>query len=103
MKRKKQLTLLFLEGDIVSTDALVSGKTAAALFGIGDSMFCNNVCKIIAEHGLQRIMVGRWYKYRLQSINDVIRVCGETGKPLFVNNKDQKVKFEGLRKNEQAG
>ena len=83
MSTKKQIILLFQEGQIISTDALVPRETAAVLFGIKLSSFDRNHRKISARHGLQRVKTGGTFKFRLQSIQDVIRKCAETGEALF--------------------
>jgi hypothetical protein len=75
--------LVFTDSVIVSTDALVSHDTAAALFGIKPSSLRRNWRKISARHGLQRVRTGGTWKYRLKSIEAVIKRCAERDEPLY--------------------
>jgi len=95
MSDKKQTILLFIKGSVISSDALVDAETAATLFGIKLRAFRYYVAKIIALHGLQQVKTGGHYKYRLESIQKVIRKCAENGEPLY---KTDQGKIVGLCK-----
>ena len=87
-KHSKYPTILVIQtGTIISTDALVTLETAAMLFGVKPSALYRHAPKIVAKHGLQRVKTGRVWKYRLQSIQTVIRKCAENGRPLYVSGK----------------
>ena len=90
MSTKKHKILCFTDSLVISTDALVHHDTAAALFGIKENAFRMHVDKIIAAHGLQRVQTGKTWKYRLQSIQEVIRKCAEKGIPLYTNGHGHK-------------
>lgn len=87
--QKGPAILVFTDGVIVATDALVSPEIAAALLGIKRSSLDRFRHKIAARHGLQRVQTGGTWKYRLKSIEAVIKRCAEREEPLYETDEQR--------------